>query len=529
MGCGSSSDADKPCEAEKRPPPVKAAEEEDPPKAAADTPACPTPPAPVAPAAASAVTPGSGAASSPSAAAAGGGAPDDLGWTARAPGDAAPDVVALVRSKAKPADSMRVQIQLEGAWKDTAPEDSTKILAQLAAGKLKFQIQSRGQPYDIDFGSAGGATQTNVASGKKRRLRLVDMDDGGADGELSKRFSTASADGSKDDMSPEVKLQMSYGPQSRRGDASQHPLSVLKDLPHGQACFASFQKNEERLVGSYAVFYHSYSFAALIYEVHAAVGSVLFRFRSQYATLPRILVKDFKDIPDATSLVAAFNKDMALAKKDHDPRYRAVGLSAMLSMVATGPECCIPMVFVGGYSCKDVTFRGVLENVLESCYVPKAKVKALADQIIALSEKHGLDVSQFGGKACKSGKPGHLLQIFLKRNLVDKLVYAAKPYGPLDNERMPMSQYMDKNQSFAVGQARIVAHPKYFMQANQVRMFVASADPDFQTNRQQFQTELIELLSLILAEPSLREKAATGIYGGSLPSWWTAEDQRAKA
>ena len=35
-----------------------------------------------------------------------------------------------------------------------------------------------------------------------------------------------------------------------------------------------------------------YSFAALIYEVHAAVGSVLFRFRSQYATLPRILVSD---------------------------------------------------------------------------------------------------------------------------------------------------------------------------------------------------------------------------------------------
>lgn len=29
-----------------------------------------------------------------------------------------------------------------------------------------------------------------------------------------------------------------------------------------------------------------------------------------------------------------------------------------------------------------------------------------------------------------------------------------------------------------------------------------------------------------LAEPSLRERAAAGIYGGTLPSWWTAEDQR---
>ena len=66
-------------------------------------------------------------------------------------------------------------------------------------------------------------------------------------------------------------------------------------------CFAQFEANEARLCGEWAVFYHScaqlwyfaqacqasfeifarYSFAALIYEVHAAVGSVLFRFRSQ--------------------------------------------------------------------------------------------------------------------------------------------------------------------------------------------------------------------------------------------------------
>merc|ERR1712066_1209747 len=150
---------------------------------------------------------------------------------------------------------------------------------------------------------------------------------------------------------------------------------------------------------------------------------------------------------------------------------------------------CVPMVFIAGYSCKDLSFRGVLENVLESCYVPKAKVKNLADQIIALSEKHGLDVSQFGGKPCKSGNAGHLLQIFVKRHLVDKLCYAAKPYGPIDDERMPLSTWMNSNNSFAVGQARIVAHPKYFMQANQIRMFVASADPTFHDRRKAFQEE----------------------------------------
>jgi hypothetical protein len=187
------------------------------------------------------------------------------------------------------------------------------------------------------------------------------------------------------------------------------------------------------------------------------------------------------------------------------------------------------MVFDEGYSCKDLAFQNVLETLLEECYVPKSNVKALANDIIRCSEEHGLDVSQFGGKACASGKPGHLLQIFVKRHLVDQLVYAAQPYGPIDEERMPISQWINSNGAFSVGQARIVAHPKYFMQANCIRSFVASADPTFHRSRVSFQEELVKLLNPVLGHPSLREKAATGIYGGTLPSWWSAEDQREHA
>merc|ERR1712070_852980 len=100
----------------------------------------------------------------------------------------------------------------------------------------------------------------------------------------------------------------------------------------------------------------------------------------------------------------------------------------------------------------DVQWRGILEKVLESCYVPKAKVKKLADDIIALSEEHGLDVSQFGGKPCKSGMAGHILQIFMKRHLVDQLCYPAKPYGPVDTDRLPLSNFINRNASVQVGQ-----------------------------------------------------------------------------
>lgn len=38
-------------------------------------------------------------------------------------------------------------------------------------------------------------------------------------------------------------------------------------------------------------------------------------------------------------------------------------------------------------------------------------VTSLATKIIKLSEKHSLDVSQFGGRPCHSAKPGHLMRL----------------------------------------------------------------------------------------------------------------------
>ncbi|CAE7421951.1 unnamed protein product [Symbiodinium necroappetens] len=459
---------------------------------------------------------------------------DDLDWITgdKSPVTPARALATSERNAGYLADApldVVVQIELEGGWRDCSTEETRAICQHLAKGETAFQIHARGQNYYIDFSRPDeGGIQANVSTGKKRKLRILDKEE---DEPVAEEDGVGSADPSSASAaaSPEVSLQRSYGPQSKRGGASMHPYRVLEGNDHAKKCFAQFEANEARLCGEWAVFYHSYSFAALIYEVHAAVGSVLFRFRSQYATLPRILVHEFKETPDAATLKKRFNEEFATNKRDHHPDFRRVGLSVMCSLASTGPEACVAMVFIAGYSCKDLSFRGVLENLLESCYVPKAKVRKLADEIIAMSEKHGLDVSQFGGKACHSGKPGHLMQLFIKRHLVDKLVYAAKPYGPVDDERMPISKWMDSNSSTQIGQARVLAHPKYFMQANCVRMFVASADPTFHRNRQEFQNELIQKLSLILGEPSLRERAATGIYGGTLPSWWTAEDQRKHA
>mmetsp|Transcript_80994 Transcript_80994/g.203868 ORF Transcript_80994/g.203868 Transcript_80994/m.203868 type:complete len:499 (-) Transcript_80994:76-1572(-) len=448
---------------------------------------------------------------------------DDLGWVSSGAGSLVTPAHALLIEReavrcSRPQLPLRVQILLEGGWKDCSDDETRQICQYLRRGDMQFTMHARGQNYSINFLEPDGATQMNVSTGKKRQLRILDRGEDGPPPEEVFRARSGT-------LSEEVAQQLQYGPQSRRGGATDHPFKVLEGNLHAKECFRKFEQNEVKLCGEWAVFYHSYSFAALIYEVQAAVGSVLFRFRSQYAPLPRILVKDFAEIPDAPILADRFQKEFATNKRDHHPSFRRVAVSVMCSLSSTGPEACTAMVFIAGYSCKDLSFRSVLENLLESCYVPKPKVKELAENIIKLSEKHGLDVSQFGGKACQSGKAGHLLQIFVRRPLVDSLVYAAKPYGPIDESRMPISKWMNSNESFQVGQARVVAHPKFFMRADSVRMYVASADPTFHSNRKEFQQELVGLLSVILGERELRQKAAAGIYGGSLPSWWSAEDQ----
>jgi len=408
----------------------------------------------------------------------------------------------------------RVQVLFDDGWSDFAEAEGKLICDELAKGNETFELKLRGHKYKFDLSSPDEATQMNVKSGKRRRIRILDAP------HLEDDESTSGA------SREEVELQKQLGPQSKRGDASQKAIAkYLQDDKHAWQCFEFFERNEAKYCGEWAVFYHSFSFAALIYEVHAAVASVLFRFRSQYASLPRILVHEFLSIPDAPTLMHRFETVFAHSKRDHNPAFRKVAISAMCSLAATGPEACTARIFVSGYSCKDVSFRSVLESVLETCYVPKKKIVALATQIIKCSEKHGLDVSQFGGKPCQSGKAGHLLQVFIKRSLVDHLVYAAEPYGPVDQPRMPLSGSVNSGESQIRGQVRIVCNPKHFMQANMVRMFVQSADPTFHKNRVAFQKELCGLIQE-LAAPELRERAAQGIYGGTLPAWWTAEDQR---
>jgi len=431
-------------------------------------------------------------------------------------------------------------------WSSFNSEDSALLEKGFAAGtstpfmtkKLTFNV-GFDSLYLFDFGVM---TQVNCDSGTSRKIQRTPVggskafghtkghDDGYAD------ILSAAATGPTSDWSTiaakfelglpakTVATQKKIGAQSLRKQAQDYGPMVSKDK-HGTKCFDEMLQNEKELCGEWIVFYHSYSCAGILYEVQAAVASVLFRFKAEFAGLPRILGHGFKHIPDAKRMLEEFPK---WKDQDHNQAFKSVGLCATSSLLAHDSEAPAKNVFLSGYSVGSL--KGVLEKLLGSCSVPKAKINDLAKKIIELANKHGLDTCGIpGGKKCKSGRSGHMLQLFLRRELCDKYVYPAFPFGVPDKARdLPLSNYLEKDEAIQ-GQVRITLNPDIFLRANLSRLFSFSADPTYSSNRTVFIKELVGLLEPILGDKDTRVKAATGIFGGKPPEWWTPEDQSDKA
>jgi hypothetical protein len=315
--------------------------------------------------------------------------------------------------------------------------------------------------------------------------------------------------------------QNKFGAQSLRGGVSLCFPDVIKKSAHAKACFKQFLKNEKQMCGEWAVFYHSYSQTALLYEVQAALAAVLFGFPSAEASLPRLIFHKFTDNPSASKLMKSFHQNFRInATYDGHSDFMDVGLSVMCSLLAKGPEASPIDDFFGGYQDGwQVSLRGLLYEVLESCGFVGQKMEQLLRDINAAAENAGLVPSEYHGPESQSANPGHLLQIFVRRDLVDHLAYAAHPFGAVDETRQPLSQWLDGDASFEWGQARLIANPEYLMKPSAVRMFMASADPIFHAKRKQFQERLVFLFSRAIGDKKAQEHASAKLYGGVLPEW----------
>lgn len=430
-------------------------------------------------------------------------------------------------------------------WSSFADEDSLLLEKAFGSGISPFQTTklsfNKGfdSLYMFDFdvmsqvNSDSGTSrkiQRTVAGGSKALGHIKGEDDGFADALAAydeDGDTSVDTKGVKFDLNIPAAVaaaQKAKGAQSLRKQTNDYGPAVSKDK-HGKMCFDKMLANEAEFAGEWVVFYHSYSCAALLYEVQAAVASVLFRFKAEFAGLPRILASGFKKIPDAPTMLKEFPK---WKDKDHNPAFKAVGLCATSSLLAHDDEAPAKSVFLMGYSVGSL--KGVLEKLLSSCGVPKALVDNLAKAIIDLAAKYGLDTCGIpGGKKCKSGRSGHMLQLFLRREICDSYVYPAYPFGVPDKKRdLPLSKYLAEKAPIQ-GQVRITFHPDVFLQARYSRLFTFSADPTYHENRPDFIKDLVGLLEPVLGDEKTRIKAATGIFGGKPPEWWTPEDQSDKA
>jgi hypothetical protein len=104
----------------------------------------------------------------------------------------------------------------------------------------------------------------------------------------------------------------------------------------------------------------------------AAIAAVLFRFRSNYASLPRLFRGCFSDLSDAPAMMKEFPSWGY--ERDHHARFKSVGICATVSLLAPDSEAPPKEHFLCGYSVGCLS-TDIINSMLCDCGVAVAKVK----------------------------------------------------------------------------------------------------------------------------------------------------------
>ena len=321
------------------------------------------------------------------------------------------------------------------------------------------------------------------------------------------------------------------------------------DKAHAKRCIRGMIGREKALCGRYAVFYHAYSDAALLYETIGALGSVLFGYDTSHAPLPRLQLGPFAQVPDARRLFALY----LTRNSDQTAHFKSVGISTSLSVRGESCYASPAQTLLHGYNCTPVD--GVLHKFLESAGLLKCK-----SEILRLATKHrvrsaphevqtlvhatgmgggvGIAKPSEGLARCR----GQILQIFIRHELVDRLSYSSMSLGHFEFRRHPIGRYLRRDfdckkwvpgkkpkmpwggvtvqdcgaaaENFVFEQARVLCHPSAFLDSNCVKMFNYSGDEKYHNQRASFSRELQTLLRKSLHNSAQRARALEGLLGG---------------
>eukprot|EP00746_Dinoflagellata_sp_MGD_P069738 gnl/MRDRNA2_/MRDRNA2_28542_c0_seq1.p1 gnl/MRDRNA2_/MRDRNA2_28542_c0~~gnl/MRDRNA2_/MRDRNA2_28542_c0_seq1.p1 ORF type:complete len:964 (+),score=188.05 gnl/MRDRNA2_/MRDRNA2_28542_c0_seq1:243-2894(+) len=315
-----------------------------------------------------------------------------------------------------------------------------------------------------------------------------------------------------------VNLDVTRRSQSLRGHertvVSQIQMSLQHSGPWGHYAayqFAAMLSREQELHKDFICFYHSYSYAALLYEVQAELARRICRLPDDFAPLPRVSMEPFNVCKSMSAL-----RDWAQKQggNDHESSFRGVGLSLSCSLFASGSEAPPLNCFKVGYSCTDLSFRKLLTDTLGGSKV----AEQMADALVDVGRRHGLPVQGYAsqnGDAFyeRSELTGYMLQIFVHRSIVEEYAYPSQPFGvPLPGG---IVDYVE-NGTVADGQARLYFHPKIMLDPRKARLFhycarpsQSSLDPGVPSSRGSLVKELRAALAPLVGDDLAIAQTAT--------------------
>eukprot|EP01060_Flectonema_neradi_P021540 TRINITY_DN2925_c0_g3_i1.p1 TRINITY_DN2925_c0_g3~~TRINITY_DN2925_c0_g3_i1.p1 ORF type:complete len:614 (+),score=103.67 TRINITY_DN2925_c0_g3_i1:64-1842(+) len=319
-----------------------------------------------------------------------------------------------------------------------------------------------------------------------------------------------------DNTLKEQKKQRSLGAQSCRGMTRKQlseQLSRSSVSQHSKQCFDKMLAREYEHCGTHVVFYHSYSYAALMYETQAAIARVLYGLAPGFAALPRLLKEPYLGKPHLTTLVEQF---ASMGQQDHDPGFRQVAISVSVSLLAPSSEAPPTSVFEQGYSCSDLSFSGIMNKLFTELGLAPAQVSRVMNDVIAVGNRWNLFTNVYSGNNNHmqnvGGMTGHMIQMFIATDVVDDLAYGSHAMGVPDPPRNPLSEYLTGKKT-PDGQARVFVHPSLFLNTSKVKLYHYAADSNLHKKRIQFQDELIKALFPVLGTPSCVLRSYKGIEG----------------
>lgn len=247
--------------------------------------------------------------------------------------------------------------------------------------------------------------------------------------------------------------------QSNRGrsEASFRRIFGLPESSHRRACLLSMLENEVIFGNNYFAIYHSYSFSSLLYEVHSCLVSCALDI-ANVPPLPRLFRCPFLSCT-LDSIKECIEKKH---KNDHDCQVRAVAIAGVSSLYDYD-ECSIIDHFNTGYSCTDVDFVNLLSSALATLGLDQEQQSLLETKIMNIAKKYSFPkwISpswDWTGGVDGRGR-GNVLQLFVRKDMIHTMAYAARPMGFFD----PTRHLSDDQASPVAGQLRLLVDPCAFL------------------------------------------------------------------